>query len=58
MLICRSCTLMGPYKQISTLSQNVANLRFKGIAKRENSGEDIRWDNSFRPNKYTKISTY
>jgi len=24
-----SCTLMGPYKQISTLSQNVANLRFK-----------------------------
>ena len=25
----RSCTLMGPYKQISTLSQNVANLRFK-----------------------------
>ena len=29
MLIVRSCTLMGPYKQISTLSQNVANLRFK-----------------------------
>lgn len=24
-----ACTLMGPYKQISTLSQNVANLRFK-----------------------------
>lgn len=24
-----TCTLMGPYKQISTLSQNVANLRFK-----------------------------
>lgn len=53
-----ACTLMGPYKQISTLSQNVANLRFKVLMNEKIFDEICGWSIDFNSGKYKSKSKY
>lgn len=53
-----ACTLMGPYKQISTLSQNVANLRFKVLMNEKIFDEICGWSIDFNSGRYKSKSKY